>query len=64
MSVEAPVQVFLAGEGPNEIGNRAAHAAYRIEARPGVLEVLLRRERIAHRYRPRQRLRSWPRHRP
>lgn len=43
MSAEAPMKIFLAGEGPNEIGNRAAHAAYRTEARPGVLEVLLRR---------------------
>lgn len=35
------VDVFLSGEGANELGGRAGHPAYRDE-RPGVVEALLR----------------------
>lgn len=40
------IRVFLAGEGPNDIGDWQRHRSYREEPpRPGVIEVLLRKVR-------------------
>ena len=36
-----PVGVYLGGEGPNELGSRAAHPVYQIDKNPGVLQTLL-----------------------
>ncbi len=37
------IRIFLAGEGPNELGSWAREAPYRDPAFPGVIETLLRR---------------------
>jgi hypothetical protein len=39
------IQVFLAGEGRNELGSRAGHPSYHSPAQPGLLESLLHRVR-------------------
>jgi len=40
---EKVLRVFLAGEGPNELGGHADHPSYRDTTKVGVLEALLRR---------------------
>ncbi len=36
------IRVFLAGEGPSELGSRSGREAYQTDDRPGVLQCLLR----------------------
>lgn len=43
--MSAPIRVFLAGEGNNDLGGRSGSQVYDNPQRPGVLEALLRRIR-------------------
>lgn len=43
MTAQQVLRVFLAGEGPNELGGHADHPSYRDTTKVGVLEALLRR---------------------
>lgn len=35
------IRVFLAGEGPSELGSRSGHPVYQTDAQPGVIQALL-----------------------
>lgn len=43
MSAKGPVRIFLSGEGSNELGSYAGHAAYRNDGVQGVIHALIKK---------------------